>query len=469
MSIDISDDYDLSPSLTAEGGAQRAHNYVNWRGKAQKCCAFSFITVYFLIYFTVGSNQDVVVFKSGYLYDERAVGVLGIFPERNSSANNDANGVVSSQIQIRKQHILQTATKLSRVYKAISPNQWCIDGRLKYEQAKRRPMGLCYVKIPRAASSTLVGINVRIARNFGSRQGIPETCIRHDGPAPGFYYRLRDPTLSFLWTFVRNPTERAMSRVASNLAKRQIGVPSPKSNSTTDFLSNYVLEALQNSTDMQFGTISEGRGGFQVQYAMLQLVQANSFWNATEPSKIQHPRHVQRCVKGIVDRYDFIGVVERFDESLVALQLLLGLEASDIIYSSSRMHEKYFGKLVPGREGYFCYPSVNPLILRAPRVETYLSSSTWWAQNYGDFLLHEAASLSLDRTIMEIGLTTFSQALQTFRSMLTIARQTCHPIFPCSDNGTVQIVQAEENCYFEDIGCGYPCFDSLPNGNSTNR
>ena len=63
---------------------------------------------------------------------------------------------------MRQQHLSQVATKLSKVYKPTSPNVWCIDGRLKYEQGKRRPMGLCYLKIPRTASTYLAGSKLRI-------------------------------------------------------------------------------------------------------------------------------------------------------------------------------------------------------------------------------------------------------------------------------------------------------------------
>lgn len=91
----------------------------------------------------------------------------------------------------------------------------------------------------------------------------------------------------------------------------------------------------------------------------------------------------------------------------------------------------------------------------------YLSSTSWWAQNYGDLLLHQAASMSLDRTIAEIGVDVFNEALEKFRSMMKTAAETCQPVFPCSSDGTDQSIEAEDDCYFEDIGCGYPCLDTL--------
>lgn len=57
--------------------------------------------------------------------------------------------------QFRKDLIDRMAEPISRPFQPVSPSVWCIDSRLKYEQSKRRPMGLCYLKIPRAASSTV--------------------------------------------------------------------------------------------------------------------------------------------------------------------------------------------------------------------------------------------------------------------------------------------------------------------------
>ena len=454
---------------------------VRTRTKVQKYCSVSFVALYCLVYFTLTSNPKVILYDRAF--DNQSIATAQSKSKSNSPVQ-EPNEQHKDNGRIREQHILHVATKLCREYKAVAPSSWCIDSRLKFDQAKRRPMGLCYLKIPRAASSTLVGINVRIARNFAVRQGLPDSCIRHDGPTPGFYYRQREDGLSFLWTFVRHPSDRAMSRVASNIAKQLLDVNStmgrlevvPGNSSGQDSaresegeLSKYVLDTLTQSTDMQFGTISEGRGGFQVQYSMMRVLEAYTSWNATEPTKVQHPRLTQRNVKEILDRYDFIGVVERFDESLVVLQLLLGLETRDILYFSSRTRDQYTirkgvagGGTGRGRGNrYTCQAAVNPDVLRTGAVDTYLSSATWWAQNYGDMLLYHAASLSLDQTILQIGLDVFAEALKAFRSMLQLARQRCDPIFPCSQNGTEQNVQAESNCYFDDIGCGYACLDNI--------
>lgn len=75
-------------------------------------------------------------------------------------------------------------------------------------------------------------------------------------------------------------------------------------------------------------------------------------------------------VRDTLGKYDFVGVVERFDESLVALQLLMGLETSDILYFSSRLHTGYSGQFIRGHDLYICQASVDPNLLRSAPVDS---------------------------------------------------------------------------------------------------
>lgn len=408
------------------------------RSKLQKYCSVSFVMIYLLLYFSLSSNPKIIM--KDYQYDDVEVAKTGAPPEH---------------IALRNEHIQQMADQISRVWKPISPSQWCIDGRLKYEQAKGKPMGLCYLKIPRAASTTLAGINHRIASNFAKRQGI-QSCIRHDGPTPAFYYRNRETEMSFLWTFVRDPTDRAISRVANGISKHpeEAHYTSSYSNNITD---SYILKSLQDSQDVQYGAISRGRGGFQIQYTMLQVLDEGFFWNATQPAKIQKPAAARHFVKTLLRQYDFIGVVERMDESLVALQLLLGLETSDILYMSSRLPSQYT------KSGGKCRKNIDSQTLRSQAVQDYLQSPTWWAQNYGDLMLHRGAIRSLEHTIHEIGYSRFRNAYQDFQDMKRQVLEQCTStaIFPCSATGVDQQDASKSNCYEEDMGCGHPCMDHI--------
>eukprot|EP00980_Cylindrotheca_fusiformis_P003660 scaffold818_cov136-Cylindrotheca_fusiformis.AAC.26 len=365
--------------------------------------------------------------------------------------------VGQNRAEMQELHVHHVASGMAHPFQPVSPSVWCIDARLKYEQAKRRPMGLCYLKMPRAASSTLSSVNQpvvdqRIARNFAKRNDLRKNCIRHDGSVPGTYYHTRD-SLSFLWTFVRDPATRAMSRIGSSIR-----------NNNYQPLGNYTditLELLKNSDDLEMGTISAGRGGFQLQYSMLSIIEEGSAFNDSQPREVRDPRSVQHHVREILDGYNFIGVVERFDESLVALQLLLGLETSDILYYSVK--EKNQFELSKGRQR-FCLAPLDWNSLLSESVREHLESQEWFAQNYGDHILYNAANISLDMTILSLGLDVFSKALKDFRSLMAKAREICHPRLPCSSNGTLQYKESLEDCYAEYTACGYKCFDELSTG-----
>lgn len=220
-----------------------------------------------------------------------------------------------------------------------------------------------------------------------------------------------------------------------------------------------ILESLKTSDDVQYGAISAGRGGFQVQYAMLQIIEEGAAYNRSNPGQVVEPINVKRRVASIINGYNFIGVVERFDESLVALQLLLGLETSDILYFAVKQKEQY--QIAGGRGPKFCQKPLNWNKLMTKQIRDHIESDEWFAQNYGDYILHEAAKISLDKTIVNLGLKEFSQALKDFRALLKRALEECHPILPCSSNGTVQYEDSLKDCIADSTTCGYKCLDSL--------
>jgi hypothetical protein len=348
----------------------------------------------------------------------------------------------------RQQHLAYTASTMARVYPRVPASTWCIDVALRHEQSKRRPMGLCYLKLPKAASSTLAGINKRIAKNFARRQGL-SSCIRHDGHVPGmFYYKRHD--LSFLWTSVRDPASRALSRVVYDLSE----VP-------TNLQSHSIVMKSLKVPDVQYGAVSSGRGGFQLQYTMLTIIEEWSAWNSSNPTIIVNPTAIKQNVAQVMNGYNFIAVVERMDESLVALQLLLGLDVTDILYLSPAKemgsYDRRSMKDGSRRRQWRCVRLA--LFNRTQELDAYFESTEWFAKNYGDYLLYAAANMSLDRTILDLGLVRFSRALVEYRALKRTAMETCRTlaIFPCSSNGTDQYEASRKSCYTEDEGCGYPC------------
>ena len=162
--------------------------------------------------------------------------------------------------------------------------------------------------------------------------------------------------------------------------------------------------------------------------------------------------------------YDFVGVVERFDESLVAMQLLLGLEASDILYFAVNRKEQW-RKARLSRKKHVCRDSFDWEVdlVEEPSIREYLAQSeVWYAKNFGDYLLYHAASKSLDKTIEKIGEEYFAEELKKFRALKKRADEECSPIFSCALDGTAQFEEADYDCLSDGkIGCGYHCLDGL--------
>lgn len=135
---------------------------------------------------------------------------------------------------------------------------------------------------------------MRIARNFGQRYGL-KSCIRHDSNERGMQYGHRDK-LSYLWTFVRDPTHRAMSAIGKKLSNQLL-----KSNSRDSFtgdgmaefnktiLVDKTLDLLQHATDVRDAVLSEGRGGFQFQFVLQQYIPANDVNDPLHPGEIADP------------------------------------------------------------------------------------------------------------------------------------------------------------------------------------
>jgi hypothetical protein len=78
--------------------------------------------------------------------------------------------------------------------------------------------GFLYTKPLKSASSTLAGIAIQAARNVARRQNntnAPPCLVRWDHATPSakkMQYDKRDESASYLWTFVREPTKRAISQ-----------------------------------------------------------------------------------------------------------------------------------------------------------------------------------------------------------------------------------------------------------------
>ena len=223
------------------------------------------------------------------------------------------------------------------------------------------------------------------------------------------------------------------------------------------FFVSHVLSISKGNNNPQTGCDSKGRGGFQLQYLAWTPLDDWVAWGKDFPTKVQRPDLVEEQVRNVTQEYDFLAVTERMDESVVTLQLLLGLNVGDVLSTSSKVGGAfdYHGK----ERGCLSIQKAHS----SPVVREYLESDEWQALNYVDYLLYAAANRSLDLTIDRLGRDRFDNALQIYRAAMTTVSDECasETFFPCSREGIAQVDLAQSSCYNGDEGCGYRCIDRL--------
>ena len=286
--------------------------------------------------------------------------------------------------------------------------------------------GFRYIKVFKTASSTVAHIVKYIARKHGSCQEFSNHAAAHT--FPGLKNREPNQPKSFLFTFVREPTKRAVSDFFfSKVTHGKMEVN----------LKNFRKGCCRPNQTLN------GQAGFQLAYISTQeRLPEYTFWNISYPTLIQKPLDLLQRVEGVFDSYDFIGVSDRLNESLLTLSFLLDLPLTDIAYISYRQsgsYEEYQKK---------CVKIVEAKL--TADVEDYLQTDEWKAVIGGDKKLHMAANEALDNTIDNvIGRDIFEARLRDYVALTTLVQE-CNSI--CSSTCS------EDGQYKEQIAC-LPCMD----------
>jgi hypothetical protein len=291
--------------------------------------------------------------------------------------------------------------------------------------------GILFVKVNKCASSTGMGVSLRIADTVGHRvldvmKNQPGCFARY---RHGFastddrQYGLRKRETSILWTILRHPAPRVLSAYFFYQVSRR------NHNATETALLKY-------AKDEQFQT-------HYVNYLKLK----NS---KTREDEISH----------LLSNYDFIGVSERMDESLVVLSMLLKIPIADVVV----MPSKQSGGYDDGRSKKGCVKLQTKW--STPKIDDYLYGD--FLKGNWDYLLYQAVNMSLDRTIDELGRGKVEAGVQTYRRLLELNDVECRKqaIFPCPlpeglKKAYVHTVLSGLSCYFEDAGCGHKCTDKI--------
>jgi len=286
--------------------------------------------------------------------------------------------------------------------------------------------GLVLIMVPKTGSSTLSGINLRMAHHHTNIENDICSSVHFHRRAQTLQVTKRNKKNTFLWTFLREPVSHTTSFFFWHWRLKK-GEP------TLDNFKNYV-EFLFRDFDHfpQIGFVSPKPLGME------------------DMSKAD-PKIIQE----ILDEYDFIGINERYDESLVALRLILNLNPGDILYLSSKVSGGYDSGARGG-----CHKI--PEKIEWPGFKEFVSSPYWKRRYRLPKSLYYAANRSLDLTIDRLGRDRFNKALAEHKQLMALINEKCadNTIFPCSD-GVLQMEKASLNCYKSDFGCGYPCIDEV--------
>jgi hypothetical protein len=335
-------------------------------------------------------------------------------------------------------HVAEIARPFG-TFQGLSKYGWCIpelhpthNWRIGGEKA----VGLLYIKTYKASSSTLEGIAVNIAqhvakRHFSSKR---KPCVhyhRHEF-ADLAMHEFRDEPKSLLWTFLRAPPKRDLSSVFFFDVSRH-GMEPTDSN---------LLQALLKLKSFQTRFLAPWSRKNQI------MEWDNRNDNTTLESRVE-------VVAQIVERYDFLGIVERMEESLAVMKLLWELETSDLIVLAAK------------RAGGFDDAGSTGICTKiqkshaSPLIQHYLKEAHM--QDNTDYLLYAAANASLDRTIQTLGQAKVQAVVEEIRFLQKLANDQCSAtaIFPCSSEGQAQLQLASKSCYVQDAGCGHMCVDRV--------
>jgi Sulfotransferase family len=275
-----------------------------------------------------------------------------------------------------------------------------------------------------------------------------------------FNYGRRNRSSSFLWSIVREPTQRYISEFFHFYVSRgQL----PKRLRTNDMLGKHGTSlsnrAIADSLSGDNSTLTTSTENDFV-YFLRNGDHANHHylnWLSTSQYHYKHSNTLNFSNQ-IIDDYDFIGISERFDESMVALALLTNTPLRDVLYVSSKNSGGYDDGAYQNR----CFKIISSFV--SPNMQRYLDSDEWQRYVQPEMDLYVAISDSLDLTIdHSIGRARFDGALKKFREVIAVVNERCTQEtirFPCSTAGERRL-DADIDCLWRDLGCGFDCLDRV--------
>jgi hypothetical protein len=288
------------------------------------------------------------------------------------------------------------------------------------------PRGIYFIKVPKTNSTYWQDVAKRIAAKDGKQ------CFLFDRhPREELHLDNRDKNRSLLFTFLREPRDWKVAR----------------------YFHHYVAGRQTSPNPMDMKRYVSRNGNKQTAYISL------TPWEKKEDDPNQSQSSAVASAKEIVRDYDFIGLAEEPELSLVVFQLLFGLEARDILYVPSALA----GSITYTTVKRTCVPTGPRFVY--PDVKDFMHSDEWIRANAVDLALYEETRKSLEATIDHVlGRDTFEAALAEHKRLMAAVESKCLSSvkYRCTANGHYN---AHTDC--NKMGCGSNCIQSILALNNT--
>ena len=371
------------------------------------------------------------------------------------------------------------SSSLAIVWKPFQHPFPCFPSSDRLMVTKPARQGILFQRPTKVASTTMVGIILRLAhhRTYEKTVGMTDQ-QQHDlvcehrtmhGSAVSYEYGQRDASKSFLLSLVRDPTQRAISEFFHFAVAGSDVVPTDENFQAylrMERMMNYYLNDLkmqeytENYSEDELESMFYAKRGISereydrvlTEGTMEQAMLLEREWQ--DFSQFAPIVNHNRVVQDILSSYNFIGVTERMDESLLVLQTLLNLTTREILYTRARSSGSFSVGIQP-HSCKFIFPSFV-----TPGMQEYFASKEWKRTIRGDQLLYDAVNASLDRTIDALGRTEFERKLKDFRVLLARAQAHCEVrLIPLCGPGGKR--NDETSCYIWGEGCDHECLQDF--------
>lgn len=330
--------------------------------------------------------------------------------------------------------LLLQASSLARVWKkkSYANSKWCVPASHQNLTDTLNPddsPSLVLIKVPKSASSTVAGMMLSAAHRGRCQHDVQ---WQHK---PAREYGNRSD--SFVVAPIRNPDKRALSHVYYHKVSFHRKDTSDMQQDRTSPRDPFILSELDKASPNY----------------ILKYTASQTFNDDSDFDKLRE------IVRDTMERYDFMIVVERIDESIVALSHVSDIPVGHFVTFPSKQSNSWYR--AGGSENTKCVPLVAPIVTEA--IKARWQTTRWKRRHYGDALLHAAANASLDRTLQQIGYNVVERQLQELTRLRALVQASCasETFFPCSAEGKLQVEASQKSCFVRDFGCGYECIDRV--------